>query len=474
MRSVAVCVFALALLAVAQAPAATRPEPQDPGVQVLQTFLAAYNAADERHLEDFARTHFDTQALAENSPAAFARRYIARRAETGALTYCCPAMLSPQHSEFIAENERTHRWYQLSLEGSPDVSRYADITIDPTISPPEHNAKPATQAAFVRAVSAYVDQLARAGEFSGTVLVARNGRPILERAAGRASIEFGVPNRMDTRFNIGSIGKVFTQVAVLQLMSAGKLKATDTIGRWLPDYPNAQARKATVAQLLAMRSGIGDFFGPEFAAAPHSRIRALEDYLPFFASKPLAFEPGTRQLYSNGGYLVLGLIVQKASGQSYYDYVRDHVFAPAGMVHTGYPDADDTTAGRATGYTLTPAGLRNAIYGAPARGSSAGGAYSSAADLLKFAQALRRNRLLDAEYTRWLLQRFPGDAPQAAAAADTRTDLFGVAGGTEGANALLLSDGEDSTIVVLANMDPPAAEALGRQIRRWSVELKAR
>ena len=456
-------------LLAAMLPAAAAPEPAENGARSVQAFLAAYNAKDEPRLEEFARTHFDTRTLADQPPAALARRYLARREETGPLTYAGVAMESPQHSEFLAQGAG-RRWYQISLEGSPEAPHYADLTIDPTLSPPKSVATPKTRAAFVRAVDAYVDQLAQAGEFSGTVLVAKNGQPVYRRAAGFASREFGVPNKMDTAFNIGSIGKVFTQVAVLQLMQSGRIKPDDTIGRWLPDYPNAEARSATVAQLLSMQSGIGDFFGPEFAAAPHGRIRTLEDYLPFFAAKPLAFKPGTSQMYSNGGYLVLGLIVQKASGESYYDYVRDRIFVPAGMVHTGYPQVDDGTPGRAAGYTQTPMGLRNAIYGAPARGSSAGGAYSTAADLTKFAQALRSNRFLDAVYTRWLLERFPGNGPQSQTSAGVPGGMFGVAGGTPGANALLLSDASGSTIVVLSNLDPPAAEALGRQIRRWSVE----
>src|SRR5207248_2256090 len=134
----------------------------------------------------------------------------------------------------------------------------------------------------------------------------------------------------------------------------------------------------------------------------------------------------------------------------------------------------DATPDRATGYTQTPHGLRNAVYGSPARGSSAGGAYSTAPDLMEFTQALRGNRLLDASYTRWLLQRFPGSGPQDAQALQSGNDVFGVAGGTPGANALLFSDAGGSTIVVLANLDPPAAEALGRQIRRWSVESTAK
>jgi CubicO group peptidase (beta-lactamase class C family) len=173
-------------------------------------------------------------------------------------------------------------------------------------------------------------------------------------------------------------------------------------------------------------------------------------------------------MYSNGGYLVLGLIVERASGQSYYDYVSEHIFKPSAMTRTGYPEIDDTSTGRATGYTHNGAGFQNAVYGAPARGSSAGGAYSTVHDLAAFASAMHSHELLNEMYANWMLARFPGDAPSAQGPTPT---TLGVAGGTPGANAVLLADfRSDETVVVLANLDPPAAEALGRQIRRWSVE----
>src|SRR5437899_13054039 len=154
--------------------------------------------------------------------------------------------------------------------------------------------------------------------FSGVVLLAENGNPILLRAWGD-----GI--RVDTKFNLGSINKIFTQVAIGQFAASGKLALTDTIRKHLPDYPSPVADKITIQQLIEHKSGLGDFFGPEYLAAPPSSLRKLSDYLLLFVNKPLEFEPGTSQRYSNAGYIVLGLIIEAITRQSYYDYVREHV-----------------------------------------------------------------------------------------------------------------------------------------------------
>jgi len=248
---------------------------------------------------------------------------------------------------------------------------------------PDQAPRPAAD--VIAGAPAIVDQAVADG-FSGVVLVAKDGKPVLERASGFANRGLEVKNRIDTKFNLGSINKTFTKLAIAQLLEAGKLSLDDKLGKFLPDFPNADAAaKVTVAHLVEMKSGISDFFGREFEATPKDRIRKLVDYLPFFASKPLAFEPGAAEAYSNGGYLTLGLIIEKMSGQTYYDYVRDHIFQPAGMTDTDAFELDAVVSNLAVGYVRK---TRSNIYSLPARGSSAGGGYSTAPDLLKYAEAV--------------------------------------------------------------------------------------
>lgn len=306
------------------------------------------------------------------------------------------------------------------------------------------------------AIVAAVDKAAAEDRFSGVVMLAKNGEPQFTRAWGYADPAKTTPNRVDTKFNLGSINKFFTKVAIGQLAAAGKLSLTDTIRKYLPDYPSPVADKITIEQLIEHRSGLGDIFGPGFMAS-HAKLRTLADYEPLFASEPLQFEPGTQQKYSNAGYVVLGLIVEKVSGQSYYDYVRDHITKPLGMNDTASYAIDENVPNRATGLTKRgpdgPLPQRGANTNTlPARGSSAGGGYSTAADLLRFANALLADKLLPARWTNWVFGDF-----------DAKRNL-GIAGGSPGVNALVEIE-PPYTLVVLSNFDPPSAQEIGQAVR---------
>lgn len=303
-----------------------------------------------------------------------------------------------------------------------------------------------------------VERAVAADKFSGVVLLAKDGQPLFERAYGFADPASKVKNRVDTKFNLGSINKVFTQVAIAQLVAAGKLSLGDTVRAHLPDYPSPVADKITIQQLVEFRSGLGDFFGPEFMASPPAKIRKLADYLPLFANKPLLFEPGSEQRYSNAGYIVLGLIIERVSGQSYYDYVREHIFKPAGMKDSDSYTIDENVPNRAVGLTMRgpngPLPRREAnTLEMPGRGSSAGGGYSTAQDLLRFSRALSENKLLAPKWTNWIFH-----------SEDGKERNLGVAGGAPGVNATLLID-PPYTLVVLANLDPPASEEIARAAR---------
>jgi D-alanyl-D-alanine carboxypeptidase len=311
---------------------------------------------------------------------------------------------------------------------------------------------PISQVELVRRLSKSVDSLAKAGEFSGVVVLAKNAVPVFQRAYGSADRERGVANNLETAFNLGSINKVFTQIAILQLYAAGKLNPDSTIAAYWPDYRNkAVANKVTIRQLMRHTSGIGGNIFDSPAGGTRHDVRTLKDYLALFVNEPPQFEPGTGNAYSNAGYVVLGLLVERLSGQDYYTYVREHIIEPAGMTRTGSFFVDSLPPNTAIGYTT---GIENAPPGAPlhsnaqelpGRGSSAGGGYSTAQDLLKFLTALRKHRI-------------PNGLPPG----------LGVAGGSGGMNAVV--EGSlpgDYDLVVLANLDPPAAERVARMTREW-------
>ena len=282
------------------------------------------------------------------------------------------------------------------------------------------------------------------------VLVANNCNVQFEKAYGMASRRYEVPNKPSTRFNVGSITKDFTKVAIGQLAQAGKLKLDVPFITYLPDYPNKDvAQKITIQQLLEHRSGLGDIFTPRMWERNGATFRSLKHYIDFFASDPLQFEPGQGQRYSNYGYVVLGAIIEAVSGEGYFDYVRKHVFAPAGMSGSGFFDPSQIVPDVAMGHTRREANewRENTSLRGPI---PAGGSFSSARDLLAFDRALRAGKLLDEQRTRWF---FRGDA---------RGPWIG-AGGSPGVNAVIGSDGV-WTVVVLTNIDPPTGEQFGEAL----------
>lgn len=309
---------------------------------------------------------------------------------------------------------------------------------------------PVPETELVARMGAALDSLAAAGEFSGVVVLARGGQPVFQHAYGMADRAARRANTVETAFNVGSINKVFTQVAIRQLANAGKLSLDSTLATYWPDYPNAEvARRVTIRQLLQHRSGIGGNIFAAPAGGSRHDVRHNRDYLQLFVNEPLRFEPGTRQQYSNAGYVVLGMLVERLSGEDYYDYVRRHVYEPAGMTRTAAWAVDSLPANTALGYTRgegqEPGPARANTELLPGRGSSAGGGYSTAADLVRFLQALREGKV-------------PGGPPPG----------IGAAGGAPGINALMEGDlpgGYD--LVVMTNLDPPAAERVGRMIRGW-------
>ena len=241
-------------------------------------------------------------------------------------------------------------------------------------------------------IAASLQRMGAAGRFSGDVLIAKNGRPVLRRHYGLANRTTREPNRLGTRFNLASLGKPLTAVAVARLVDEGKLHFDDPVGRYLPALP-ASMRAITVAQLLDHTSGLGDFFESPDYERLRPKLTSLGRYLPLIVGSPLDARPGSFH-YSNSGYILLGLIVERVSGNDYYTFLRRQVFARAGMTHTACLWRTRLGRGTAIGYSKAGRALRPNTATLPPRGSSAGGCYSTVGDLLAFANALVAHRLL--------------------------------------------------------------------------------
>jgi CubicO group peptidase (beta-lactamase class C family) len=438
--------------------------PDTKGAQRVLAYFSAFNSNDETRLRNFFTENITAESLKQRPVEP--RMEFHKQVKSNFQTVEIQSLVSATGTEIkLLARSVNGGWisYVFTIEDQP-AQKIVGMMIEP-VDPPESASKvsypaPATNAEFLKTAEKYFEDLVKTDAFSGVVLVAKDDKPVFSRAYGPASKEYGLSNRVDTKFNLGSINKMFTRIAIGQLVREGKISFDDKLGKYLPDYPNRDAaEKVTVRHLITMKSGIGDFFGEKFDSASKDRFRNNADFIPLFADKPLAFEPGTKDQYSNGGYILLGAIIEKVSGKSYYDYVRDNIFKPAGMAETDSYESEKMPPNTASGYTTRrgSGGRVNNIFTRPARGSAAGGGYSTAEDLLKFSIALKTGKLT-----------IPDDNGQ-----PRKDSGLGIAGGSDGINGVFMVNAQSGyTIIVLSNYDPPAAEQSGQQLRDWLKQIQ--
>jgi CubicO group peptidase (beta-lactamase class C family) len=304
-----------------------------------------------------------------------------------------------------------------------------------------------------------LDRLVRDQDFSGCLTIVDGAETILDECRGAAERNFGVAADHQTRFHIGSMDKMFTAVAIAQLVEAGKLSWDSTLAQLVPEYPDREtAKKITVWQLLHHTSGLGDFFVPEFFQNREKFVNPA-DYLGLIARQQKPGKPGGDLNYSNAGYILLGRIIENVSHENYFDYIQRHVFAPAGMTASGFDSQEDVTPKLATGYFRD--GPFSTVWKAnwmtlPFKGSPAGGGYSTNADLLRFAKALKGGKLVNrATLEKMFDKEIPlGPGGYAAGFGDRVSHgrhIRGHAGGAPGMNANLAIVWETNAAVAMTS-----------------------
>jgi D-alanyl-D-alanine carboxypeptidase len=318
-----------------------------------------------------------------------------------------------------------------------------------------------SEADALAALSDRAQQLADEDQFAGAVLVAHDGKVLLEDAWGPADRDAKTPNTPATKFRIGSMNKMFTAVATLQLVEAGVLALDDPIGKYLLDYPNREvAAKVTVRHLLTHTGGTGDIFGPQFDRN-RLNLRDHADYIDLYGERAPAFEPGSRFEYSNYGFVLLGALVEAVTGQTYYDYVRSNIFQPAGMTSTdSLPETNDIP-NRSVGYMRVGDAWMPNTDTLPWRGTAAGGGYSTVGDLARFAQALSSGTLISKQMLAEATRAHTEGYGYGFGVGLEPAPFYGHSGGAPGMNGdLQIYPDLGYVVVSLANLDPPAANSL--------------
>jgi CubicO group peptidase (beta-lactamase class C family) len=433
--------------------------PTTPAGRAMSEFLAAYNSADFQRVAAFLELHGSRDRAVERAHWVMGFLY------PGVRRFIPEEVINstPEAITLRGRSDLTEAWYRFIIEFESLPPHGVAFGFENDEAPPAWEGRTDNVASYLRRV---VDE----DFFSGTVMIADDDR-VLHSGA------YGDVKATATQINLGSANKMFTAVAIMQLVEQGTVRLAATVGRYIPDYPNREAREqVTVHHLLTHTSGVGDFFNEQYMRRK-KELRSVAELLPLFAAEPLAFRPGERWQYSNGGYAALGRVIEIVSGLSYEDYVQRHVYAPAGMTRT----SGDPHEPYARGHTFMRQGGAIALsrdvndFALAATGSPAGGGYSTVEDLVSFARALRGGRLVSAESLDLMLTPYVATdrgAEYGYGFEITRRDgetVFGHNGHHLGISAQLDVYRESGKIVaVLSNYDPPAAPVTAARLGRLS------
>ncbi|MGZ2369332.1 serine hydrolase [Ancylomarina sp. YFZ004] len=300
-------------------------------------------------------------------------------------------------------------------------------------------------------------------QFNGSALVAQNGKVIFKKGFGMANMEWDIPNKANTKHRLGSITKQFTAMLILQLMEEGKIKLEASITDYLPDYPKDKGDVVTIHHLLTHTSGIPSYtsypkFMKEISRDPYSP----EDFTRFFADSTLQFKPGSTYRYNNSGYFILGVIIEKLTGKSYEEALRERIFKPLNMMRSGFDHHRDIVKNRATGYEKRGERYINAPYLDMSLPYAAGSIYSTVEDLYLWDQALYTNKLLTKESMALFFgkhmptgQRYYAYGwsvgPQQVGSGEDSVYTISHGGGINGFNTIINRIPEDKHLVVLLN-----------------------
>lgn len=432
-------VFLLLLLLSAAAPAGAQEikEAKLPGTplgKLAASYLQVFNSGSRDALRDFIAANYSEPALRDRSADSRAELQWSLYRSLGSLAVYRAEQTSEDELRIWTRARQTGEWMRLRFAAAPGKPlRIPGIIFEPTLCP-SRAACPArlSDAQVVAELTSYLERLSASGAFAGVVLVARDGTPVFEKAYGAGPGQ--TPNLLSSRFALASMGKMFVGIAVAQLAEQGKLSFQDPIRKFLPEHPRAITERVKVHHLLTHTSGLASFVDSEgYAEVQYLRP---QDSLAVFFRRGLSFEPGERWQYSNAGYITLEALVERVSGQHFSAYLEQHIFQPEGM--------RDTSSG-----------------------------YSSARDLLRFATALRENKLLNREttgkvlrpriQTTWNEARYGYGFAVLEAHGQRIVGHSGAAPGWNGQLDIYWESGY--TVVVLANREVPVAQRVAVRLR---------
>lgn len=309
----------------------------------------------------------------------------------------------------LVNSKKTEEWIDLILyfeKNKPSKISGMQFKQTDINKIPKHSDL-ASKQEIAKELNKYVKRMGKKGVFSGSVLLSKENNIILKKTTGLANRRFNISNNVETKFNLGSMNKMFTAVAIMQLVESGRLSLNDRLSLFIDEswLSKEISQKIQIKHLLSHTAGLGSYFNDIYRSSAKDNFRDLSDYKVLIEGDVLKFKPGKGYAYSNNGMFLLGLVIEKASGEDYFDYIRNHVYLKANMINSGSYDLDQPVSNLATGYLPSfesRSGWRNNNLLLPVKGGPAGGGYSTTGDLHRFSVALLRYKLLNKSLTELL------------------------------------------------------------------------
>lgn len=448
----------------------------------IQSFIDTFNSDDPSRVESFINREC-TGMFAKMPMDEHIKMFLSLRKQTGGIDFYSIRTFDPtqpQQTVVIAKDRNFNSWWAFHMffdeENEFLITGMRFTSADPPLNWEEPEL---SQEEFIQKINTYVELLCKKEVFSGAVLVAKGERILYKQACGEASKRFHVPNNIETKFNLGSMNKMFTSTAIMQLVEKGNLSLSDTIDKYVDEswLPKDVTSKISIHHLLSHTSGLGSYFNDVYAKSSRTLFRKLDDYKPLIKDERPAFEPGKRFLYSNTGMFLLGVVIESVTGEDYFDHIRKNIYEPAGMINSDCYDMDEPVENLAIGYSPDPQSKwqwENNLYKHVIRGGPAGGGFSTIEDLHRFALALLSDKFVSKQTleTMWTKKAGENYGYGFQVKEGSNGKVVGHSGGFPGINSNLdIYLDKGYIVAVMSNIDN-GASPLARSIDQMLTQIK--
>jgi CubicO group peptidase (beta-lactamase class C family) len=447
----------------------------------IQSLIATVNANDSDRVRRFVKENF-TERFQNFAPMdEHIDVFLSFYQETGGIDFHSIRTYVPERkgeTVVILKDRNFDSWraFVMRFDESHDFL-IAGMSVTTARTPSNVKESALSEQQVLQEIEDLMKGMIKKNMFSGTFLIAKGDKILMTFVGGEASKRFHVPNNIDTKFNLGSMNKMFTATSIMQLVEKGKLSLDDPISKYVDEtwLPEEITSKITIHHLLTHTSGLGSYFNQAYMKGSRQLFRYVDDFKPLVKGEKPAFEPGKRFRYSNTGMLLLGVVIESATGGSYFDYIRKNIYEPAGMTDSDCYEMDYPVENLAIGYSRdrkSPYGWQNNLYKHVIKGGPAGGGFSTVKDLHRFGRAIQTGKLVSQESLDKMWEDHSGENYGYGFSVQEGNNgkVVGHGGGFSGINSNLdIYLDKDYIVAVMSNLDrgaSPVAQKVGQLLAR--------